>query len=333
MRAWLLILLVMAGCISPVELDLPGGYQPKIVVNSEFTPDGDWTVVLHRSAAIGNAVDWQSQYITDATVKITDSEGFTQVLRHSWRGIYQNPLGRRPMALENYVLEVTAPSLPAVSATSGVPALSAELGSIEEIRAPEVNEDGEYEVQLRLDDNAGSHKYGIVVDRLWLSCWEDRKPVSIADGGATAYGGGRFDSSFPSLRDFASLVEDPSEPYFPEDEFYGVAWFSDDLFEQESIDLKLTLKSPHEPELAPHFRVTVMSYSPELWEYEVSLSRDYQFEVNFFSDRPASVYSNIENGLGVFGGLNRVSFMFDSEGNTWSESDLRVGQECESDAG
>ena len=332
MRNWFLIVLLAGGCVGPVELDFPGEYEPKVVVYAEFAPDSVWALRLQRSASIDATVDWTRQLISDAIVSVSDNEGFAEDLSYSGEGYYRSVVGSRPLVDREYVLNVTTPSLRPVYAVSVVPTLSVTWNSIEEIRPPDTEADGLYEVQFTLEDGSGPDYYRITVERLALGCRSESGWVTLAEGGATTYSGVEFTSSFPALRPYPSMIADPSEPYFPEEALYGWAWFSDELFEGESLQITLQLDVRHLDGLAPYFSVRVSSLSGEFWRYEVSLSRAYHFDLDFFSDRPVPLYSNVTGGLGIFGGVNRSTWRIDAAGDEWAEADLRVDAPCVADS-
>ena len=333
MRYWAIIAILAGGCVSPVELDFSDAYQPKVVVYSEFAPDSVWTLRLHRSASIEASVDWTRQVIGNAVVSVTDNRGFGEQFAHIGDGFYQSALGSRPRPGHEYVLNVTAPTLQPVSAVSGVPPLSVTWTGFEEIRPPEPEKNGLYEVQFMLADEAGRNIYRIAVHRLGLDCWTGNGFVSFAEGGGTDYRGVEFTSSFSDLHSAPSQLADPSEVVFAEEELFGWAWFSDELFEGKSLQITLRLAVAQLADLAPYFTISVASLSSEFREYEVSVSRADHFEQNFFRDRPVPLYSNVTGGLGIFGGVNRSTWRVDAEGNPWAESDLRVGVPCIFDDG
>ena len=318
--------------MTPVDLEQPGEYKPKLVVNAIFAPESVWTVKLHRSAAIAKVVDWRDYQVVDAEVFISDGGSYLERLVHSGSGIYRSSAGRRPLANNEYFLNVTATSLLSVRAASSTPILSADWHGFDEVFQPSTSEPGQYKVQLTLNDYAGSHKYSISVDKLWLNCNSDNGPVLHSDGGATAYGGVSFESSFPALRSTIIQVDDASEWFVPGEPFSGTAWLSDELFQEESAKFLLTLHVEYDQDLAPHFRFTVTSYSHELWEYEMSTFRHDPLYGSFLPDRPVTVYTNVENGLGIFGGAAYRSLLVDANGRTWSEDDLRVGWPCDGGA-
>ncbi len=226
-----------------------------------------------------------------------------------------------------YTLTVDAPGLASVRASSIVPSVDAALVDFEEVAAPAKFKAGVYAIRLNLHDAPGPHRYSVSVDMLDLVCTNDRGRLTTSDdpdSGTWYRGVVLFTSDFPSLRDYIFRVEDPSEPFVASEPFYSNAYFADDLFEGETLEIALEATSENPTMLAPHFRILVQSWSDALWRHEESIER-YYLSDGLFSDRPVALHSNVEDGLGVFGGWSGVTLFVDAEGNAWSEEDLKVG--------
>ena len=263
----LLIVVLIAGCTTPVALDIPVGYQPKLVVNSGFSPDSIWTVFLHESVPYADKVDWNEHVVTMAKVAVRGENGFAEELIHVGDGIFKSAMGRRPENDIQYTLDVDATPLQSITATSMAPSVSVAFNSIEEMRSPNGSDPGSYKVSLTLTDRAGSHRYSIQVEQLWPVCRSERGELTErqTSGGATAHRGVSFESSFPALRDILAHVDDVTYPSLLGEPFFHTAYLSDELFDQQSADITLTIEGHNYAVLAPYFRVTVTNWSPELW--------------------------------------------------------------------
>lgn len=331
--AILLIVSSLTGCISPVELDFPDSYSSKIVVNSVFTPDSAWTVYLQQSIPYAHTVNWEEHYILNAAVSVTDGQEMTESLLHTVDGIYKSFQGLRPVPGTEYTLTVEAPSFTPVQAKSSAPELVVYLDSIEEIQEPDRGNFGLYEVTLSLEDQPGDHRYSIHALHVWPKCVERRRfdGLPFLDDAGTGLRGSTIESSFPGLYLTPEEVEDASaEPSSTEGGTSSV-YFSDRLFEQEVAKINLTLEVRHYATVAPYFMIVVRSWSRELWDYDISLSRrtgfdDYEYFL--VSSRPIPAITNVENGLGYFAGRTEKSFRSDRQGREWTDEQARLGKDC-----
>ena len=320
------MLLGMAGCTTPIELEIPGGYESRLVVDSRFSPDSVWSVRLQQSVPYADNVSWQDQLVTEAVVVVEGEDGFREELVHAGEGDFRSMVGSRPVSEVRYTLTVDAPGLASVRASSVIPPVDAALIDFEEVVSAD-EENGVYMIRLNLHDPLGPHRYSVSVDVLEPVCYTDEGRLTESEDmdSATLYRGlVLFTSDLPSLRHDIFEVEDASEPFVASEPFYGEAYFSDDLFEGETLEIAIEATLENSSALAPHFRILVRSWSDALWRYEESAER-YDLDSDLFSDRPVTLYSNVEDGLGVFGGWSGVAFFVDAEGNAWNEEDLKVG--------
>lgn len=322
------MILGMAGCTTPIELEIPGGYEPRLVVDSRFTPDSVWSVKLSRSVPYADSVSPEDYAVTEAVVVVEGEDDFREELTHAGQGDFRSTAGSRPVSGVRYTLTVDAPGLASVRASSIVPPVDAALVDFEEVVAPAEFKEGVYVIRLNLHDAPGPHRYSIKLDHLRpVLCYNDEGHLTLSEvpGSDTEYDGAIFTSDSPSLRHDIVQVEDASEPFVASEPFYGKAYFADDLFEGETLEVAIETAAQHYMALAPHFRILVQSWSDALWRQEESIER-YDLDSGLFSDRPVTLYSNVEDGLGVFGGWSGVAFFVDAEGNAWSEEDLKVGR-------
>ena len=327
-----------AGCTTPIELDIPSGYEPRLVVDSRFTPDSVWAVGLQQSVPYADYVSPDAYLVTEAVVVVEGEDGFREELVHVGEGDFRSAVGSRPAREIRYTLTAHAPDLPSVRASSIVPPVDAAFVGIEEVTPAMDEENGVYVIRLNLHDAPGPHYYSIRLDMLDLVCYNDRGYLTTSnhpDSGTEYRGNVLFTSDLSSMREYISQVEDPSEPFIASEPFYFGAYFSDDLFEGKMLEIALEATSENPVALTPHFRIIVESWSDALWRYEESSER-YDGNYGLFSERPISLHSNVEDGLGVFGGWSNVALFVDAEGNTWTEEDLKVGsshvQSCEEEA-
>ncbi len=321
------MLLGMAGCTTPIELEIPGGYESRLVVDSRFTPDSVWSVGLQQSVPYADSVSWEDQLVTEAVVVVEGEDGFREELTHAGEGDFRSMTGSRPISEVRYTLSVDAPDLASVRASSIVPSVDAALVDFEEVASPTDVEEGVYVIRLNLHDAPGAHRYSVSVNQLRPVCYRDEGYLALSEvpGSGTEYDGAIFTSDSPPLRHDIFQVEDASELFLASEPFYLEAYFADDFFEGGTLEVALEAIAQHYTALAPYFRILVRSWSDALWRHEESVVRYDVSSYGLFSDRPVALHSNVENGLGVFGGWSGVAFFVDVEGNAWNEEDLKTG--------
>ena len=328
----LVILCFLTGCTSPVELDFPGSYSPKIVVNSVFTPDSVWAVYVHQSTPYVDQINREDLHVMNAHVSITDGRGMTEQLRHVEDGIYKSFQGLRPVQDTEYTLKVDAPSFVSVQAKSSAPELIVSLDSIKEIQEPDESNVGLYEATLSLRDPAGSHRYSIQTRQVWPECAVERRFDGLPplENAGTGLKPSFLESSFPGLYPTPSEAEDASEEP-SSTEYISAVYFSDQLFEQEVAKITLTLEAKYYEEVAPYIMIVVSSWSRELWDYDISEWRSTGFDAEDFlaSPRPVPVRTNVENGLGYFAGITRERFRSDREGKEWTDEQVNLVKNCD----
>ncbi len=324
----LAVLFLLTGCTSPVDLDFPSSYSPKVVVNSVFTPDSIWTVYLQQSTPYTDTINWEDHYILNADVSITDGRGMTEPLHHVEDGIYKSFQGLRPIPDTEYTLIVDAPSFVPVQAKSSAPGLTVNLDSIEELQEPDRNNLGLYEATLSLEDQAGSHRYSIEILQVWPECaamrrLDDLPPLENAQTGLKP---GKLESSFPGMHPSPLEVEDASEEPSSTEGGISTVYFSDELFEQEVAKINLTLEVEYYAGLAPFFMIVVKNWSRDLWDYTISymLSTGFDFEYFLASPRPVPVVTNVENGLGYFAGITEKTLRSDRQGRWWTDEQVNL---------
>lgn len=330
MKPWTIIVAAVFSwhCSVPVELEFESDYTPKVVVNAEFAPDEEWMVQLSRSVAYADSIDWSQYVLTNASVKIHDSQGNMESLIHMGKGIYQSPVSNTPRADTRYTITVNAPGLAEARASSIAPSAEMALVDIREVPSAD-STNRSFRVRLRIEDQPGQDYYSLAVQHLRPLCQREesgRQEINAVEGGGTSAYSTGFDSDFPAMRTSIPDVNDPSGSWSSEAVGFidGQAYFSDHSFEGESKLIELALNVPHYEALTPHLQIYVANWSEELWFYTEYLFLNYIFEPNIFEDTPKVIYSNVRGGLGVFGGIDYEYLRFDHKGASWNEEDLLV---------
>ena len=270
------ILLALCACETTVDVDIDSDYTPEIVVDGPFRPGSSWSIRLTKSTPTGSVLSNEESSLEDATLVLSDDHGYREVLEHVEKGFYASPSGHLPAAGVLYYLQAEAPALPSVSASSRIQPAAAEITTVG------ANSENKPLLRVRITDPAGPHYYRL---KLWQR----------------AVLGTRFAVDFTSsngiLRERITLVGDALVARDTETE-YRQAYFSDETFEGDSIELELTHK--HD---AGRFELELIQMSKEFFGFERSLEAQNNSDSDF-SGRAIAIYSNIENGLGLFAGYH-----------------------------
>ena len=304
MRNYILSISILftISCETIVELDMPI-HQPVMVLNSTLEDDSVCNVFLSHSRgafdqneinAIKNAnvilsyQDLSFSLEQDSTVDYSEA---TYYYTHSNKLI---------SGLE-YVIEVNHPDYNSVFANTRIPQninfLNYEINSLDStaLRSSRLklnfldhlNEDNYY--RIRLFASYDEYEDWDYWDYDWLE-YDLKQFVKYTE--LELY------SNDPSLSD-GSI---PWEGY----SFTGsAAFFTDDLFDGEQKELVFDLDLDLNNFAAgDSLFLELTSFSEEAYNYMYSVIRSQNSFVSPFGTEPVSVYSNIENGIGIFMGAN-----------------------------
>ncbi len=298
-----------------VDVDVPEE-PPRLVVGGFLAADSVFSLRLGRSVpALAPedpfGEDGTRRRVTDATVRILAADGgLVAELAHVGgapgpeglpyeRGTYRAVNGATARAGETYTLRAEAPGLPAVVATTRLPA-------VVPVEVTEVGDEGEgdgfspptFAATLRWDDPEGDDVYRV------------RVRLTVRDGDSLLFRGPRdFFSSDPFLRaSFGALDGDEIDLDGDDggERFYGDgALLRDSFFDGGSRSLRLRVFwDRFEPPVTGAYEVVLERLSEPFVRYAQSRDLQDDSEANPFAE-PLELFSNVEGGLGVFAGLTR----------------------------
>jgi hypothetical protein len=286
--------------------------DPKLVVYSLLQPDSVITVSIARSYPVFEE-NYGPEQITDAVVKLYCDDVFKETLTYVAPEPRQNyypvdPYSRyissgvKPVYGSTYRIEVEAEGLRPVVAEAVLP----ELVPIIKIDTMEtVQQDGNLilVLKIRFHDPAGT-------DNMY------RLKAVRTDGKYSGNKSQPFDPLIPvyvteSDCGYGAYDEPLIAPRQEEDIFGMFMTNTYNLFSDELIsgrDYDLTFKIDH---IIPdtdyfefsYFCIELQSVTKDLYLYLLSFSAYNQTRDNFLSE-PVLVYTNVANGLGVFGALS-----------------------------
>ncbi len=313
---YMVVVLFLVSCERTVDVDLPP-HTPKMVMHCLFSPDSTFQTALTISQDILEPSEFN--FVTDATLSLYEDDDFLETLTpndfsfevwDNW-GFEQTEKEGAFFTSENvakvdktYRLEVSAEGFEDIEATTTVPALV----EIEEVQTTNVfTEEGEYLdnafMNVSFSDPVGDNYYEI------------RAYADVIYADYEYY----FDSTLNDYVPGDVIVTDTfrQEIYLEYNDPLGLdalgsgssIFLEDGLFEGNTANIKLIV---YDNVIAgTEILVELISHSKDSYLYKTSRIKHEWSRDDPFSE-PVFVYSNVENGYGVFGAY-RVSRFIHTE--------------------
>jgi len=280
--------LFLTGCETTQDVDFPD-IKPKLVVNCLFNPDSVFLVHISHNASI---VDYDINtydafgYIENAEIRIYENNTYIGQLTDAGKGFYlaENVY---PVANAEYRIKVNAGGYDGIWAESIVPA-NIELDTfIWNRQRDPISELGEvFKVNMVWRDPPGEDYYYLYN----LKSTSDN-PYSYSN---------------PDL-----FVKDC--PLFPDVARPDMFIFNDHLFEGDTMNLECYCDLGYLSSMdTTYFAFYLAHVSKEFYQWALTLV-EHNAQRRYFSE-PVQVYSNIQNGLGLFAGYNTCG---DTIAYTW----------------
>ena len=282
-------------CEEPVDLDI-ATQEPQIVVNSTFLPGQPFQVSVSKSKNI--LAPEADEYINDAIVRIfSNGEALEELqLKHFRHPLYQSRI-TTPESGKVYRLEVSVPGKELVVAEDIVPfPVTLDDISLDTIEIIGEADERVYKVEITVnfEDPIGAQDYYHLSLFNQLGT-EDRENESMNG----------FDGEEEvgtTLMPLSPLESDNANPAVTFHYEEGGVLFNDETFDGQKTTLKfyslLNLQEAGKYGEVVGFLRTV---SRPYYLYHSTLSLQIANKDRPFVE-PISVYSNIENGLGIFSG-------------------------------
>ncbi len=287
-----ILILMINSCETDVEIPIEYT-EPKIVLNAFFGPDDSAKVWLTASKYIYDNSNLKT--IEDAQLSVTDIDGNEFPLSHLSDGWYYNDAWV-PEAGNEYTIVANHPNYETASAKSIVPE-SVSFSSLAFGDWLTINEDGWTErmrkISVRFQDPPGkdfyllrftNYSYWIYYDynsfETGDTIWEEY-PVDVRvqnnEGGLNSY---TYRNTFP----FTDVLFNGSEYLFE-------GYLNEYLFCSYGAE-----------ESSKYLKVSLYKIPEDYFYYYTSLE-NYQTSGDlFFMSQPVQVYTNVNNGLGIFAG-------------------------------
>lgn len=297
MKNYILILMLFTlfgSCIKTLDLE-EKNKSSKLVVNSLFTPNSDWIVRVTRSLSVLDRGELSE--VKNATVRILDENNvFIVLLAYNNNGYYFSTLNL-PIIGKRYKIEVSASGFKTVTSENYCPQKPI-ITSISGVDKRGIDGRDIRSVKLKIQDKINEKNfYGFNMNFIEYSI-----DTNLSTGGYDTNYISTYTSFLNSNHPYVDPVEDESSNPF--------ITLSDNLFDGKTQEItfydNLFVNNPNN-----YFvnSVNVTALSEESYKYIKSYRAYLLTEDNPFAE-PVQVFSNINNGFGIFGGKSSQIFTF-----------------------
>ena len=285
---FILLISVLVSCEK--EVHIPIEYtQPKLVVNGLFNTDSLWDIEVSASKYIYDAA--AIPLINDAQVIITNSAGNSILLTNQGNGIYAS-LTERPEPGEVYSIEVSHSDYDNVSSSNQLPG-EINIAHIDWEQQAIVAGEFYRRIDISFQDSPDKDFYMV---RVKGTFWEIEKDpfTGIEDSTLLIEYPIEFFSQNAALDNSSSKIT-PTSISFTDEIFNGSLFTFDILIDDFYFSgEKIKIQSIY---------ISMSKISQEYYWYETSYQAYLSAQYNLFA-QPVQVYTNIENGLGIFAGYS-----------------------------
>lgn len=284
------LLFLLVGCETEVAIDAPD-YEKKVVVHGYILSGKPVEIWLSFSGLYFEENDRDETPIKDASVKLYENGSFlgqvpyADSVSYFGKALYKTS-DFIPNSGNDYSIEVSVPGHDKVLAETTIP------------QAPVINSTPDLSGQsdnnlfvFRINDAPGKTYYLL----------NSSRGFGYRNNGSVSFVIINMESSDPVIDNEDELVRE------------GFLIFSDNLFSGKPYDLSFSLYPTSYPGDTVYALVDFSSVSTEVYQYHVSILRqNNQNDIPFLGDfslpisEPAQIYSNVDNGIGIFGGASVV---------------------------
>lgn len=268
-------------CETTVEVKLPD-QESKIVVNATLSPDS--VITVHISKSVGALENKQKSIIYSAKVKLYENDVFKEELVLNTQGFFSSPSLFKPSPEKNYKIEVTASNYKSVMAVSKVPSIVIPTSityidsAFTENDPFSGNKEWYSQIDVTINDDATVTNY-YAIQLL------QQTPVFDTLDNIIAY----------SLNPVYIKTNNPNAEVTDTD-----CMISDEFFNGSSYKISINVSTYNfANDSISTYYLYFKNVSKELYLYKKTLNKYYNANGNPFAE-PVRVYSNVENGMGIF---------------------------------
>ena len=279
----LLLLVGLYSCQKEIEYDGPGR-DARLVVNAVVSLDSTFVVRLERTAFFLSEDTKEDRYITSGAsimvTNLTTGEVFYETSPVS-ENQYEFPFTVTPNT--TYRIDVSHPDFPSVSSQiTTVPHVV--LQAVDTIPTIQYNQQV-MEGNFKWQDPPGKHYYMIKI----IQDYQDSS--------------GQYQSATSILSTDAAIDNTNNQNIFGNIDYSSYLLFTDETFDGQNKELKVKFYYSFYPNPGTtlDYYCHLITLSEEAYFYYRSLNASLN---SGFLSEPVKVFSNIDNGYGVFGSKN-----------------------------
>ncbi|MFN3916886.1 MAG: DUF4249 domain-containing protein [Flavobacteriales bacterium] len=278
-------LFLFASCTKEIPFDSEIK-QPKITINSAFTPDSSWAVKLTRSLSVID--NGQLSDIENATVIISGSDGTTTPLTYdAVTGFYTSTATL--VANVNYTISASAPNYPNASSTGlakqPVPIIQVDTSS-------RTSEWSKFKIfKIKFNDPSFSQDYYMVTIIQRVEDYTYDWMGNIVD---------TFYYDYKLHLNSSDLSSDQ------DNDWNEAVTFSDNLFNGQTK--VFTCETYQDFPNNDKFLIVLSRLSEDFYKYKKTIMAYWNSHGNPFAE-PVRVHTNVEGGFGIFAGLSHYYYV------------------------
>ena len=291
----LIIALTYISCekVIPFEGDVT---IPKLVINSIFQSDSTFKVHVSSSRSVLDTDSFQN--ITDAVVNINDGNGnIIETLNHQENGFY---VGQTfPQENQTYTLQVTHPNYVNITSMDSLP-LSIVINSVDTSTIVDPINGDRLQITMNFEDPGSSQNFYLI------ETYSINEYLVIKNSDTSEY---ELDTAKQYMVLTDEVFQNGGSPWREQ------GLFNDLLFngQNKALELEIPYENLSGNEAGYNWsyktlgvRVYLHNISRSYYYFRTSLELYQSASGNPFA-QPVQVYSNIENGFGVFAG-SQISY-------------------------
>lgn len=284
----LLFIFVLSSCELIVDVDVPFD-RALLTINSFFNPDSIWSANLTLNRHILD--DTSFPKIENGFIVINQNGVPVDTLIHQKNGLYKSD-SRKPQAGLEYEIQASAQGYETVTGKVRIP-MPAPIVNVKISKGPPLPEGGpNNQITITFQDNgAEANYYHIIVEQVYESY--DFRTDTLVVTRQRLY----MESDDPTISDEnLNWVE-------------GIL-LKDIFFNGKEIGFPFTINY-NDFDYAAAVVVSLRTVSEDYYNYKTT----FQLQENTSGDpfaQPVNVYTNIENGLGIFAGFSESRYIYES---------------------
>ena len=269
---------------------------PKLVINSIFQSDSSFKVHVSSSRSVIDTASFKN--IDDAIVTIKDrNENIIETLNHVENGFYKGQTF--PQENQTYILEVNHPNYANITASDSLPS-PITINSVDTSTIIDPINGNRLQISMNFDDPENTQNYYLI------ETYSVNEYLVIKNSDTTEY-------ELDTTKQFMVLTDEVFQNG-------GSPWreqglFNDLLFNGQNKTLELEIPNDSWSGSEDDYDWSYQTLTLRLYLHNITLSYYYyRTSLELFQNasgnpfaQPVQVFSNVENGFGVFAG-SQISF-------------------------